>query len=231
MAERTPLILVPGLLCTKALWGPQIEALADIADIAVAETALDDSFEAMAERLLRNAPAKFALAGLSMGGYVVFEALRQAPERIVKIALIDTNARADRPDQIAARRDAMALAERGEFRGVTDRLLPFLIHPARLDDEALTRLIKTMAREVGKDAFLRQQTAIMKRPDSRPMLAGIACPAMVIVGREDAITPLKVAEEMARGIPNATLHAIEDCGHLSTLERPEEVARLMRAWL
>ena len=185
----------------------------------------------IAEDILKYAPTEFALAGLSMGGYISFEIVRQAPRRVRKLALLDTNARADRPEQAALRRESMQLAEKGEFRGVTDRLLPSLIHPDRLNDTALTDTVKTMAKEVGKEGYLRQQTAIIDRPDNRPLLATIKCPTMVLVGREDALTPPKVAQEIADGIENSELVILEECGHLSTLEKPEEVTRHMRRWL
>jgi pimeloyl-ACP methyl ester carboxylesterase len=231
MAKSLPLILIPGLLCTEALWRPQIEALSDISDIWVPDTTRRHTMAETAKDILAAAPSEFALAGLSMGGYISFEILRRAPKRVTKLALLDTNARADLPEQAANRRIAMNQVEQGEFRGVTDTLIPNLIHPDRLGDKALVDVVKEMATDVGKDAFIRQQTAIIGRRDNRPLLPTISCPTLVVVGREDALTPPKVAQEMADGIPNAELVIIENCGHLSTLERPEEVTSHMRRWL
>lgn len=157
--------------------------------------------------------------------------MRRAPERVTRLALLDTSARPDTDEQRARRRGLIELAEKGEFKGVTPRLLPLLIHPDRLGDEALKATVMGMAERVGKEAFLRQQKAIMGRPDSRPDLARIKCPALVLVGRQDALTPVAVHEEMAAGIPGARLVIVEDCGHLSTLEKPEAVNAALEDWL
>ena len=147
-------------------------------------------------------PERFALAGLSMGGYVCFEVLRRAPERVQRLALLDTKADPDSEAQTGRRRDLIALAERGQFKGVTPRLLPLLIHEARLEEAPLTELvIMDMAEAVGKAGFLRQQQAIMGRPDSRPLLVRIACPTLVLCGRQDRLTPVEHHTAMAAGHP------------------------------
>ena len=232
MATKTPLILIPGLLCTKILWRAQLTGLADVAAMTVTrEHMRHDSVGAIAKAILAEAPERFALAGLSFGGYIAFEILRQAPERVLKLALLDTSARADTPEQMARRRELIELAGRGRFLGGTDRLLPLLIHPDRLTDEPLVAAIKEMAQEVGREGFVRQQVAIMGRPDSRGMLGTIRCPTLVLVGRQDAVTPLAVHEEMHAAIPGSRLVVIERCGHLSTMERPDEVNAALREWL
>ena len=186
----------------------------------------------VATDVLRDAPfQRFALAGLSMGGYVALEMLRQARHRVLKLALLGTSARPDTPDQLQKRRDFISLAERGRFLGVTDALLPMLVHPSRLADSELVASVKHMAKNIGKEAFIRQERAIMSRADSRPHLASIRCPALVLCGRQDALTPPDRHEELAAGIPGAKLEIIEDCGHLSTLERPAEVGAALRRWL
>lgn len=231
MVKKTPLVLLPGLLCDAALWRGQIDDLADIAAPWVADMTRDDSVSRMAARVLEAAPPRFALAGLSMGGYVAQEIMRQAPERVTRLALLDTSARPDSPEQTARRRGLIDLAEKGEFRGVTPRLLPVFLHPDRLNDKDLTAAVMAMAERVGKDAFLRQQRAIISRPDSRPSLAAIACPTLVLCGRQDQLTPLDLHEEIAAGIRGAQLVVIEECGHLSTMERPWEVSVALRQWL
>ncbi len=231
MTAKIPLVLCPGLLCDAALWRHQIENLADIADITVGDFTIDDSLPGMASRLLATAPERFALAGLSMGGYVAQEIIRQAPERVTRLALLDTSARADTPEQTKRRRDLMDLAGRGRFRGVTPQLMPLLIHPDRLEDEPLTQAIMAMAENVGPEAFLRQQTAIAARPDGRGDLAGIACPTLVLCGRQDRLTPVEVNIEIAEGIPGADLVILGDCGHMTTMERPEATTAAMRVWL
>lgn len=231
MTERIPLVLLPGLLCDEALWRPQIDALADIAAFQIADLTLNDSMGAMARRVLTAAPPRFALAGLSMGGYVAQEIMRRAPERVLRLALLDTSARADTPEQTARRRGLIELSEKGEFHGVTPRLLPLLLHPEHLADQALTGIVLGMAERVGKAAFLRQQKAIMGRPDGRGDLPRIQCPTLVLCGRQDALTPLPLHEEMAGLVPGAALAVIEECGHLSTLDQPDEVNAAMRRWL
>jgi pimeloyl-ACP methyl ester carboxylesterase len=227
------LILLPGLLCDAALWAPQVSALADRANVWIADLTRHDTIAGMAAAVLREAPAeRFALAGLSMGGYVAQEMMRQAPRRVHGLALLDTRARPDEPEETERRRALMELAqhERG-FVPVTNRMLPLLVHPSRVTDEPLVRTIREMAERVGLAAYLRQQTAIIARPDFRPSLPSVRCPTLVLCGREDALTPLAFHEEIAAVIPGAQLHVVEACGHLSTLERPEEVNAALGAWL
>jgi pimeloyl-ACP methyl ester carboxylesterase len=226
-----PLLLLPGLLCDHRLWRDQAAALADVAEIKIADLTKDDSLDAMAERAMAGMPDRFALAGLSMGGYVAFAILRRAPGRVARLCLFDTSARPDTPEQARRRRGLIGLARTGRFRGVTPRLLPQLLHPARLSDAELEGEVVAMAERVGKEAFLRQQTAILKRPDSRPDLAGIRIPTLVGVGAEDQLTPPDHASEIAAGVPGAELHIVQDCGHLAPMERPDEVSHLMRDWL
>ena len=231
MTERTPLVLLPGLLLDEALWQPQLKALADIAEMTVGDLSKDDSMAGMARSVLAAAPPRFALAGLSMGGYAAFEVMRQAPERVTRLALLDTSARPDTPAQTKERRAFIGMCERGEFKGVTPRLLPRWIHPSRVNDKALTETVMSMTARVGRDAFIRQQTAIMNRPDSRPGLSRIDCPTLVLCGHEDQATPVEVHREIAADISNARLVVVPECGHLSPLERPEAVNAALRAWL
>ncbi len=231
MSTGTPLVLLPGLLCDAALWRHQTDTLADIAEITVADLTGDDRFDDMARSVLETAPETFALAGLSMGGYVAHEIMRQAPDRVTRLALLDTSARADTPGQSERRRAFIAQTRHGDFKGVTSRLLPMLIHPDRLEDGDLTGTIMAMAEGVGREAFLRQQNAIMYRPDGRRDLGAIDCPTLVLCGRQDALTPLAGHQEMADGIPDSTLVVIEDCGHMAPLERPRAVSAVMRYWL
>ena len=231
MAQKIPLVLLPGLLCDAALWHAQVEGLGAVAAPLVVDLTHDDSLAGMARRALAEAPPSFALAGLSMGGYVAQEIMRQAPERVAKLALLDTSARANTPEQTARRRGLIELSEKGDFRGVTPRLLPLFIHPARHEDKPLTEVVMGMAERVGKEAFLRQQKAIMGRPDGREDLRRIACPTLVLCGRQDALTPLTLHEEIAGLVPGAKLVVVEDCGHLSTLEKPITVAAALRQWL
>ena len=229
--SKTPLILVPGLLCDEALWSAQIDWLADVCEPQVGDTLQDDNFPDMAARILASAPPRFALAGLSMGGYVCMEIMRQAPERVEKLALLDTSARSDTAEQTKRRQALIDLAKIGKFKGVTPRLLPLLIHRDRQNDEALTETVMGMAGRVGQAGYLRQQAAIMARPDRREEMGAYDLPVLIAAGRQDELTPPELHEEMARLIPNARLCLIEECGHLSTLERPHATTVLMRDWL
>jgi pimeloyl-ACP methyl ester carboxylesterase len=231
MSARSKLMLVPGLLCTRALWEPQISALSDIADCMVADHTLHKTMADIARSILRTAPDRFALAGLSMGGYIACEIVRQAPERVERLALLDTGSRADTPERTAARRDLIATAQRESVRRAQELLMPSLIHPSRRSDRPLVEIILQMAVDTGLPAFERQEEAIIGRPDNRPFLLSVRCPTLVVVGREDALTPPDLAHEIADSIPGAKLEVIPDCGHMSTLERPEAVNRALRTWL
>lgn len=231
MTERIPLMLGPGLLNTPRLWQHQTEQLADIADMRVVDTTKDSSLVGMAKRMLDAAPPSFAYAGLSMGGYMAFEMMRLAPERVTKLALLDTSARGDPPARTANRKEFIALAERGDFETVKRNMLPILLHPDKLDDAELVATTLGMADEIGPKVFIQQMTAIMNRRDNVDSLGTIAVPTMVLCGREDRGTPLEVSEEIAAGIPGAWLCVVENCGHLSTIEQPEAVTALMRDWL
>lgn len=231
MTDRIPLALCPGLLLDSRLWQHQIAALSDIADCRVPDLSQDDSGAVMARRVLEMMPERFALCGLSMGGYVAFEVMRQSPERVTHLALLDTRAGLDAPETAARRRGLMELAGKGQFKGVTPRLLPMLLHEPHLADQGLTGLVMDMAEGIGRDGFLRQQTAILNRADSRPLLPAIRVPTLVLCGRQDALTPLALHEEMAAGIPGARLVVVEEAGHLTPLEQPEVVNRALRDWL
>jgi pimeloyl-ACP methyl ester carboxylesterase len=231
MPTRLPLLLLPGLLCDAALWQSQINYLKDMADCTVADITRHDTITAIAQDVLKAAPPRFALSGLSMGGYIAFEIMRQAPQRVVKLAIFDSSARPDTPEQQKRRRLLLAMSQAGQFKGVTSRLLPMLIHPDHLADTALTGTIMEMAERIGRDAFHNQQTAILNRADSRPLLRTIACQTLVVGGDKDAITPPELLQEIADDIQGSQLKIIENCGHLSPLEQPQVVNSLMGEWL
>jgi pimeloyl-ACP methyl ester carboxylesterase len=226
-----PIVLIPGLLASPRLYVHQIPELWRFGPVTVADHTRDDSISAMARRILADAPPRFALVGLSMGGYAAFEIVRQAPQRVARLALLDTSARPDTPEAIAARRAQMSLTREGRFAEVLAAFFPGLVHPARRSDAALRAVLETMAAEVGPEGYLRQQAANIGRPDSRPTLAAIHCPTLVLVGEQDALTPPERAVEIAGGIAGAQLVTVADCGHLSALERPEKVTRALLGWL
>lgn len=229
--SEVPLLLVPGLNCTAALWSRQIEGLGARRTVVVADHTRFDLLQSIALEILSNAPPRFALAGLSMGGYIAFEILRRAPERVDRLALLDTQARADTEEARALRRQQIDIAAKGGFDRIPALQIPRLLADAHVDDPALVALVRRMAADTGAEAFVRQQTAIMNRPDSRPDLAGIRCPTLVLVGAEDKITPVDLAREMHEGIAGSRLDIVEGAGHLSTIERPDAVTAAMRDWL
>jgi pimeloyl-ACP methyl ester carboxylesterase len=226
----TPIVFVPGLLCDARLWRDQAASLVDLAPSSIADVTRDDSVIAMAERLLAEAPPRFNLIALSMGGYVAFEVLRQARERVAAVALLDTSAAPDPPSRTAEREATLQSLAHGRFAGVTDRLLPRLVDEQHLDGP-VAEDIKAMAQRVGGEAFVRQQTAIMTRPDSRPLLASLDMPALVGVGDSDVLTPPGEAVAIFHALPCPTFHLFHRCGHLPAMEQPQETSRVLRNWL
>lgn len=231
MSEALSTVMIPGLLCTARLYSEQLPALWSFGPVMVADHTRDDSMGGIARRLLAQAPPRFALIGLSMGGYIAFEVLRQAPERIVKLVLLDTTARPDLPEQTEQRQRQVEMARSGRFSGISDLLFPRFVAPSRHGDRALREIVSTMASSVGAEAFVRQQTAIMNRIDSRPGLSAVRCPTLVVVGEQDALTPPDRAAEIVAGIPGALEVVVPDCGHLSTLEQPKAVTQALLGFL
>ena len=229
--EKLPILLLPGLVCDQALWEHQSRHLSEVARPLIADLTTADAIGALARSVLATAPQRFALAGLSMGGYVAFEILRLAPERVARLALLDTNAHADTPEATQRRQDAMRLAGEGRLADIMATMLAMLVHPERARDPAIAGTVRAMAERVGADAFARQQTAIIIRVDSRPDLPDIACPTLVLCGRQDALCTVETHAAMAAAIPGARLAVIEECGHLSPIERPQAVTALLRDWL
>lgn len=227
----TPILMIPGLACTAELFAPQIPALWPHGPVTVASTLQGDSMTAMATAILRDAPPRFALAGLSMGGYLALEIMRQAPERVAKLALLDTAARPDTPEQSALRRTLVERSDAGELEDVLRQIAPNLLHPDHRDDQTLIETQVRMGLAVGPEAFARQQTAIIGRIDSRPALAAIVVPTLILVGDRDALTPPIRSEEMAELIPDATLVVVPNCGHASSLEQPDAVNAALLEWL
>lgn len=231
MDDTMPILLVPGLACSPRIYAPVIPALWRFGPVTVANHIRDDNMGAIARRILAEAPPRFALAGHSMGGYIAFEIMRQAPDRVAKLALINTQARPDTPEATTRRRGQIARAKAGEYRAVRDEMFPALVHPSRRDDAGLRQLVHDMGDDVGPEAFVRQLTAIIGRPDSRPTLAWIKCPTLVLSGDEDNTIPNSLSVEMANGIPGARLAILPDCGHLPQPEQPQGTADTLVEWL
>jgi pimeloyl-ACP methyl ester carboxylesterase len=226
-----PVVLVPGLNCSARLYAEQIPALWRFGPVMVADHTRDASIAAIAGQILANAPPVFARVGLSLGGYISFEIMRQAPQRVGRLALLDTSARPDTAELTARRQAPMARARAGKLIEVADESFVFFVHPNRYGDVALRAVVRAMAEETGAEAYLRQQQAIIGRPDSRPMLGAIQCPTVMLVGEQDRGTPPELAREIAAGIAGARLVVVPDCGHLSTLERPQAVTKALVEWM
>lgn len=225
-----PLVLLPGLICDHRLWRDVIAGLSYRTAAMVADLSLDDTISAMAARTLAVAPPRFALAGLSMGGYVAFEIMRQAPDRVTHLALFDTSARADTEERRETRCKGIEMIGQGKFIGVSRGLLGQLVAPHHLGTP-LAEEVQAMSERMGGEVYVGQQKAIMGRIDSTPTLKAIAVPTLVAVGALDRMTPPELAAEMAAGIAGAELVQIADAAHLPTMENPAPVVEAMKAWL
>ncbi|HKU85665.1 MAG TPA: alpha/beta hydrolase [Casimicrobiaceae bacterium] len=224
-------VLVSGLLCTPQFYAAQLPSLWRTGSVQFANHTDDETMSGLARRILGEAPQRFALVGHSMGGYIAFEMLRQAPQRIERVAFLDTSALPDVPEQSERRRRLIEQATQGRFDDVADELYPNLVHHDRRDDAALREAVRQMARDTGAAAFIRQERAIISRADSRPTLAAIRCPTLVLVGEQDALTPPARAEEISQGVAGAVKVVVPDCGHMCAMERPEAVTAALERWL
>jgi pimeloyl-ACP methyl ester carboxylesterase len=231
MDNSMPILLVPGLGGSPRIYAPVIPALWRFGPVTVANHIRDDNMDAIARRILAEAPPRFALAGHSMGGYIAFEIMRQAPERVAKLALLNTQARPDAPEAIERRRGMIKVIESGGFSAATDTLYAILVHTSRRDDAALRGVVHAMADDIGPEAFVRQVTAVMARTDSRPTLATITCPTLVLTSDQDSVISNSLSAEIADGISGAKLVTIANCGHLSQIEQPQAVAAAVVEWL
>lgn len=231
MADKATLVLVPGLICTGELWAPQVVELADVAEVIIVDHSRTETVGELARSILEGVEGRFALAGHSMGGYAAFEILRQAPERVERLALIATCAGLDAPEVKQRRLDFINIAKRGKFRGMSPVLLRSFVHPDRLGDQALIETVYRMAHQTGAEGFINQQKTILSRPDSRPGLGDIQCPSLIICGLDDERTPPHLHEEMAEAIRDSELVTLARCGHLPTLERPTAVTQALAEWL
>lgn len=227
----TPLVLIPGMMCDARLFGPQIAALGGGRAIHLAAITGHDSTKALATEVLAHAPPRFALAGLSMGGIVAMEVMAQAPGRIERLALLDTNPRAELPEVRARRGPQMDQARNGGMLDVLrDQMVPnYLADPNQNPD--LTRLCIDMARDLGSEVFIRQSLALRDRPDREEVLRQVRVPSLILCGRQDRLCPLERHELMHDLIPGSRLQVIEDAGHLPVLEQPEETNAALRRWL
>ena len=224
-----PLILLPGMMCDARLFAPLIESLPVAASVAPIHES--DTMQDLARRVLDAAPERFALAGLSMGGIVAMEALRQAPDRVARLALMDTNPLAEAPEVRARRETQMQAVRAGRLETVMrEEMKPHYLAEGP-DRHGILDLCMDMALALGPDAFVRQSRALRDRPDQTETLRGFDGPALVLCGREDRLCPPARHELMHGLMPQSELVVIDGAGHLPALERPRQTAAALRRWL
>jgi pimeloyl-ACP methyl ester carboxylesterase len=228
---KPTLILIPGLLCDELVWKNQIEAFAATHEVIVPVLDEFDSVADMAADVLTHAPREFALAGHSFGGRIALDAFRQAPERVTRLALLDTGVHPCAEGEPARRQELVSLAFEQGMRALADVWLPPMVHPDRRTEPALMDPLFAMVKRRSPASFRNQVNALLDRPDATPLLARIRCPTLVLCGREDGWSPLARHEAIASAIRGAALEVIEQCGHMAPFERPAEVTRALRRWL
>jgi pimeloyl-ACP methyl ester carboxylesterase len=229
----TRVILLPGLASDAALWRHQVPALRAAGHaVHVSDAhARADTLSGMAHALLVDHAGPLVLVGTSMGGILALEVFRQAPQRVAAMALLGSNARPDTPQMIRLRSAAVAEFEQGRVDEILRANVPFAFHPSRQGDTALVSDYFDMVRRAGPEQLVQQNSAIMARPDSRPLLPRVRCPLLLVCGQDDALTPPECSQEIAIAVPHAELHLLPACGHLLTWERPAEVNALLLDWL
>ncbi|MCB1312775.1 MAG: alpha/beta fold hydrolase [Sedimentitalea sp.] len=226
-----PLLLLPGMMCDARLFAPQIAALAPDRPVTVPDLTGQDTMAALAAAVLATAPERFALAGLSMGGIVAMEVIRQAPGRVARLALLDTNPRAELPEVQARRAPQIARARAGQLAEVIrGEMVPNYLAEGT-DRPEIRALCLEMALDLGADAFIRQSVALRDRPDQQESLRAVAVPTLILCGREDRLCPVERHELMHALIPRSRLTIIEGAGHLPTLETPDATTAALTRWL
>lgn len=226
------LILLPGLASDATMWRDQLPTLPPALRPQVTDVhARHDTIEAMAAALLAEHPGELLLCGASMGGIVAMEVLRQAPGRIRGAALLGTNARPETEDMRQLRENAVQLFEQGRAAEVIRANVAFAFHPSRARDAALTTTYLDFVLAAGAGQLVRQNRAIMSRPDARLHLSGVRCPLLVMCGDSDQLTPLECSREIAALVPHAELVVVPECGHMLTMEQPAFVNTRLKQWL
>ena len=236
MHQPEPLLLLPGLMCDKTVWAPVIPLIAHAADCQVVDHGAADSLPRMAEQLLQKAPARFALAGHSMGARVALEVVRLAPERVSRIALLDTGylplapGDAGRAEQ-DKRQQLLHIARTQGVRSMASAWVQGMVHPQRLSDAALIEAIVAMFACKSADIFEAQIRALLARPDARPVLQSLNVPTLIACGDQDAWAPLAQHQAMHALVPHARLSVFADAGHMAPMEQARSVADALLQWL
>jgi len=231
MTSPLTVLALPGLLCDAYVWEPQKAALADIAEFLIPDFTQEDSLEAMARTALALCEGPVSVVGHSMGGRAAMELWRIAPERVQRLALLDTGAHPRVEGEEIGRMKLVALAREQGMSALADAWLPPMVHPARTTDKDLLDPLRDMVQRKTPEIFANQQNALLNRPDAVPTLAGIAVPTLIGVGRDDLWSPVAQHEEMAAIVPGARLVVFEESGHMSTVENAPEVTAALRDWL
>lgn len=229
---KIPLLLLPGTLCDATLFEHQLANLTDVCDPIAVDVHHQDNLPDVAAYVLAQVDSEFAVAGLSYGGIVAFELWRQAPKRITKMALLNTNPYPAAPQTRESQQRFVGMAHLGEFREVTtDFLKDIMLHPDHQKDTILREKVLNMAKTIGIEGFVNEVKAQLARPSAIPDLPHITCPTLVLTGREDTVVPLQYHQEMHAQLPNSRLVVVEHCGHLTTMEQPDFVTNALRDWL
>jgi pimeloyl-ACP methyl ester carboxylesterase len=223
------ILLIPGLLCDETVWQPLLETLGGNA--VVADLSTQDSLTQMAEVCLRDNPGQLQVAGHSMGARVAMEMARIAPERIERLALLDTGIHPLKPGEVETRARVVALAYDQGMAALAATWLPPMIHAPNRENQALMQTLTDMVLRKSPELHERQITALLNRPDASTYIAGIACPTLLVVGKHDAWSPVAQHEDMRALLPDARLEVVADAGHFTPVEQPETVVRLLAAYL
>lgn len=228
---KAPLIMIPGTLCNGILFNAQLADLQDLADCRIGNHSSSDDLKEVAANIIAEIKGDFSIMGLSYGGIIAFEILRQAPQRVKKLILLNTNHKKPSETTRSAQQRFLGMSVLGEFRAITtDFLKDAMLHPKHAAQPKMRQVILKMALDTGKENFFRQIKAQLGRPDSTQDLPQIKCPTLIMTGRQDKVCTPILHQEMAELIPNATLEIIEECGHLSTMEQPEKINNIIRNW-
>ncbi len=230
MPDLTPIVFIPGLVSSLRSHLPALADLWRHGSVMVVNQTQHDTVAAMAARVLREAPPRFALMGHSLGGYIALEIMRQAPERVTRLALLNTQARLDPPEVMQRRRSQLAATAAGNFEAAMNAFFAMLVHPSRVGDAELREQLRLSYLDAGPDTFRRQQAAVMGRIDSRPLLPTIRVPTLVLSGDDDRLISNGFSREMSELIPGAKLVIVPQCGHMAPLEQPEAVNAALDDW-
>lgn len=231
MQGKPRVVLIPGLLCDRWVWAPQVAALGKVAEVTVADVSDRSSITDMAEAALSRVPGRIALAGHSLGGRIALEAVRLAPDRIERLALLDTGVGPTKPEEEPSRMKLVRIAHEQGMDAVADAWLPPMVWDKNHADKDLMRGLRGMIRRSSPERFERQQRALLSRPDALGVLADIVCPTLVLTGRHDSWAPVAQHEDIAARISVSKLDIVEEAGHMTTVERPSAVTEALLGWL